>query len=215
MDLSLSICETYMSLQGEGMHSGLPCFFVRTAGCDLRCSWCDTTHSFGAGEKRSIAEILGLIPEHIPLVQITGGEPLLQKNIVPLMEAIHTHRGQARILLETGGHRSLETIPVFVHIVMDIKLKGSGEAAHDFGANLRFLKATDEIKFVIADKTDFQEACEWVRKYDLIRICNVLFSPVAGQMRPDQLAELVLQSQLPVRFQLQLHKILWGERTGV
>ncbi|MBE7437105.1 MAG: radical SAM protein [Spirochaetales bacterium] len=211
----ISICETYSSLQGEGMHSGLPCFFIRTAGCDLRCTWCDTVHSFGPGEKVPINDLLALIPEHITLVQITGGEPLLQRNLPALFEAIHTNRKRSRILLETGGHRSLQAVPDYVHIVMDIKLRGSRESAHDFAANFPFLKPTDEIKFVIADIQDFQEACHWVREHDLIHVCNILFSPVAGRMPADQLADLILQSELPVRFQLQLHKILWGERTGV
>ncbi len=204
----LKISETYSTLQGEGSHSGLPCYFIRLAVCDIRCSWCDTPDSWTGGQWHSLEEIMEDVPEHIGLVQITGGEPLLQiKRLSILMHRLH-EMGK-KILLETGGHRSLESVPAFVHIVMDIKLPSSGETAHDFASNLSYLKPDDEIKFVIADEKDFQAALGWIQSYDLTRRFQVLISPLAG-LDLKKLAQWVLDSKLTMRLQLQLHKYIWG-----
>ncbi len=142
--------ELYTSLQGEGLHVGLPCYFIRTSVCDLRCSWCDTPQALGKGKQISFEEILKNIPEHIPLIQITGGEPLIQKEkIISLIQILIAPPFQKKIILETGGHRSIKAIPVETHIVMDIKLPASGEEKQPFAENFSYLKKTDEIKFVV------------------------------------------------------------------
>jgi len=214
-DRFLKVIETYLSLQGEGSHAGLPCFFIRTAVCDLRCIWCDTPHSWTGGEWMSQDAVLNLVPDHIRLVQMTGGEPLLQKDrVIELCEAWHM-QGK-KTLLETGGHRSLEGLPSYIHIVMDIKLPSSGEAHHPFEVNLQFLKPTDEIKFVIENRQDFDAALNWIRTHNLTRVCGLLFSPVWGKQSLQDLAAWTLEEKIDARMQVQLHKIVWGESaTGV
>lgn len=211
----LRLTETFLSLQGEGIHAGLPCFFVRTSGCNLRCKWCDTEYAFTGGEKVSLDEILDRLPLNIPLVQITGGEPLLQEEeVCRLIEELHLRK--KKVLLETGGHLSIERIPRETHIVLDIKLPGSGESHHDFAANLPFLKSADEIKFVIVDRADYEAAVAWLRDYQLANKCDLLFSPVYGRMNPAELARWVVEDRLPVRMQLQQHKYIWHpEARGV
>lgn len=212
----LRVAEHYSSLQGEGVHAGLPCYFVRTAGCDLRCSWCDTPEALEATSGRWYGreELLAVIPVSARLVQITGGEPLLQRSgVLELCATLVA--GDTRVLLETGGHRSLEGIPTAVHIVMDIKLPGSREADHDFERNLALLKTTDEIKFVVADPEDFRVAMTWVSRFSLERF-GLLFSPVWGSLEPAALARLVLEAGVWGRMQLQQHKFIWGsEARGV
>lgn len=211
----LQISELYTSLQGEGLHSGLPCFFIRTAVCDIRCQWCDTPHALGKGHWMSKNELFAQLPQHIPLIQITGGEPLVQKeNIIQLIQALLVtpkyKNQEKKVILETGGHRPLGGIPVKTHIVMDIKLSASGESHHDFGANLKYLKHSDEIKFVVQDQQDFIKACEWIREYNLEKVCNLLFSSVWGKLPLSKLAEWVLEANLQARIQTQLHKVIWG-----
>ncbi|HBS06562.1 MAG TPA: 7-carboxy-7-deazaguanine synthase [Leptospiraceae bacterium] len=204
----LKISETYSTLQGEGSHSGLPCYFIRLAVCDIRCSWCDTPDSWTGGEWQSLQELLSDVPEHIELVQITGGEPLLQiKRLSVLMDRLN-NMGK-KILLETGGHRSLENVPSYVHVVMDIKLPSSGETGHDFEANFIHLKKSDEIKFVVAGESDFLAALDWVQRFDLSHRFQILISPVAG-LDLKKLAQWMLDSKLTMRLQLQLHKYIWG-----
>lgn len=206
---SLRLTETFLSLQGEGIHAGLPCFFVRTSGCNLRCHWCDTDYAFTGGEKIPVDEILHRLPATVSLVQITGGEPLLQEEeVCMLIEELHA-RGK-KVLLETGGHISIERVPRQTHIVIDIKLPGSGESHHDFAANLPFLKSTDEIKFVIADRTDYEAAVRWIREHHVEAVAELLFSPVFGRIAPAELASWVLADGLPVRMQLQQHKYIWS-----
>lgn len=204
----LKVSEMYLTLQGEGSHAGWPCYFIRLAVCDIRCSWCDTPHSWSGGEWMSKHSILEKLPDHVSLVQITGGEPMLQiKRLQELM--FDLERLGKKILLETGGHRSLREVPDFVHIIMDIKLPSSGEQNHPFADNLEYLKSTDEIKFVIQDETDFQTAVEWIQGYELDRRHQVLISPVHG-MDLKKLAQWVVDAKLTVRMQLQLHKYIWG-----
>jgi 7-carboxy-7-deazaguanine synthase len=211
--VALKCQERYASLQGEGAHLGMPCYFIRTSVCDLRCRWCDTPEALtGLGAVRlDIAELAREIPEWIKLVQITGGEPMLQRDgVIALIELLTGAPHSKKVLLETGGHRSLAGLPSQTHVVMDIKLPGSGEAAHDFAANLKHLKSTDEIKFVIADRRDFDAALEWIREFRLAELCDLLFSPVWGELALADLAAWILESQAPVRLQTQLHKHIWG-----
>lgn len=209
MDRFLSIIEMYESIQGEGLHSGLPCFFIRTAGCDLRCSWCDTPYSWTGGNWAGLDSVIEAVPEHISLVQITGGEPLLQKERVS--ELCHElNILDKKILLETGGHRSIKGLPDYLHIVMDVKLPKSGEDNHDFVANIQYLKKSDEVKFVIADRTDYEAAVQFIKLHSLERLAQVLLSPVHGVLKPDLLAEWMLKSRITARMQLQMHKYIWG-----
>lgn len=213
----LKYSEMYLSLQGEGRHSGLPCFFLRTAVCDVRCTWCDTPEALSGGEWISRTEILAAIPAHVQLVQITGGEPLIQKDrVIELIEILSAAPYEKKVLLETGGHRSLAGLPESTHIVMDIKLPSSGEDRHDFAANFEFLKRSDEIKFVIADRNDFERAEHWIREYRLEDVCELLISPVWNRLALNDLAQWLLDAKLQARLQTQLHKHTWGgEATGV
>ena len=213
----LRYAEMYASVQGEGAHAGLPCFFVRTGGCDLRCRWCDTPDALSGGEWISLDGILKAIPPHITLVQITGGEPLLQRDrIVALAGVLSVAPYNKKILLETGGHCSLAGLPQNVHIVMDVKLPASGESDHDFAANFEFLKNTVEIKFVVADRGDFDAAQEWIEEYRLSERFQVLLSPAWGRVALSDLAAWMMEARLSVRLQTQLHKHIWGgEAHGV
>ncbi|MEQ9365541.1 MAG: radical SAM protein [Leptospirales bacterium] len=213
----LRFAEMYTSLQGEGSHSGLPCFFIRTGGCDLRCDWCDTPGALSGGDWVSLDEILQAVPEHVSLVQLTGGEPLLQRDrIIALAGVLSVAPYNKKVLLETGGHLSLADLPRTIHIVMDVKLPASGESRHDFAANFEFLKPSDEIKFVIADRADFDAAVEWLRAHDLERRFQILFSPVWNRLDIADLAAWTLDAGLKVRLQAQLHKYIWGgEASGV
>lgn len=212
----IKIAELYASLQGEGMHMGLHCFFVRTAGCDLRCVWCDTPAALeaGSGDWMEIDDIAAKIPDHVELVQITGGEPLLQEErVLALIERLERPPLPRKILLETGGHKSLARIPESVHIVMDVKLPGSGEAGHDFAANVAYLKPTDEVKFVIADRADFDAALDFIREHELDKRCRILYSPVWDSLELRDLAAYILEAGAPGRLQTQLHKWIWGAAT--
>lgn len=211
---TLRLTETFLSLQGEGEHAGLLCYFIRTAGCDLRCRWCDTDYSWTGGVKHSLDDIVAGIPEGVTLVQITGGEPLLQKEAV--IELIKRLSAEYAVLLETGGHRSIEGMPAETHIVLDIKLPGSNESHHNFADNLPFLKSSDEIKFVIADRRDYEAARSWINEHRLHQVCKLLVSPVFGEIAPSDLAQWVIDDRLPVRMQLQQHKLIWDpNRRGV
>jgi 7-carboxy-7-deazaguanine synthase len=194
-EIALKCQERYASLQGEGSHAGLPCYFIRTSVCDLRCRWCDTPEALqGVGASRlDIYKIAREIPPWIRLVQITGGEPMLQRDaVIALIDLLTRPPFEKKVLLETGGHRSLAGLPESAHIVMDIKLPGSGEATHDFASNLQYLKPTDEIKFVIADRRDFDAALEWIREFRLAELCGLLFSPVWGEQPLQDLSAWIM-----------------------
>lgn len=207
----LRVFESYTSIQGEGAHSGLPCHFIRTGVCDIRCTWCDTPQALASGEFWSKEKILAAIPGWVRLVQITGGEPLIQKSsVIELATVLAAEPLRKKVLLETGGHRSLEGLPESVHIVMDIKLPASGEDHHPFEKNFQFLKPTDEIKFVIKDRPDFDRAVNWIRTHDLEHVCELLLSPVWGAVKLDDLVSWTLQESIDARVQTQLHKIIWG-----
>ncbi|MDQ7064879.1 MAG: radical SAM protein [candidate division KSB1 bacterium] len=211
----LRLTEIFYSIQGESTYAGLPCIFIRTTGCDLRCTWCDTEYAFYGGRKWRFDEIL----EHIrqwpcTLVELTGGEPLLQKAL-PEFATLLLDRGYT-VLIETGGHRDISVLDRRVVKIMDIKCPGSGEAEKNHWPNLRYLEAKDQVKFVVRDRADFDWAVEVIRKHDLQHGPQLLFSPVWGELEYEKLAEWLLQSGLRARLQTQLHKIIWGpDRKGV
>ncbi len=209
----LRVTEIFHSIQGESTHAGLPCVFVRLTGCNLRCRWCDTAYAFEGGWAMSVAEIVAEVEAYgCPLVEITGGEPLLQREAVPLMEELLL-RGH-RVLLETGGSLPIDGVPDGVMRIVDVKCPGSGESAANRLENLDVLREGDEVKFVIAGRDDYRWAASFVRERGLASRCPVLFSPVAGELDPGELARWVLEDRLPVRVQIQIHKVFWpgGER---
>jgi 7-carboxy-7-deazaguanine synthase len=206
----LTVNEIYLSLQGESTYVGRPCVFVRFTACDLRCRWCDTPYAFTGGRKMSVEEVAASVAAYdCPLVEITGGEPLLQPDVYPLMVTLV---GQERtVLLETGGHLPINGLPPGVVAIVDVKCPASGEAAKMHWPNLELLSRRDEVKFVIADRADFEYAADVLRRYNLAeRAGAVLFSPVHGELAPDVLARWILDAKLPVRLQLQVHKYIWG-----
>lgn len=204
----LLIHEIYRSVQGESTFAGLPCVFVRTAVCDSRCVWCDTPHAFTQGAALSLEEVLRRVRAfRTPLVEITGGEPLLQEEVPGLM-AMLADEGNT-VLLETSGAHDVGPVDPRVHIILDLKCPDSGESDRNYWSNLERLKPTDEIKFVVASRADFDWTEETVRRHGLDRRFRVLLSPVFGKVEPLHLATWLLDSGLQVRLQLQLHKILW------
>jgi 7-carboxy-7-deazaguanine synthase len=209
----LTINEIFHSIQGESTHAGRRCVFVRLTACDLRCTWCDTPYAFTEGRKMSVDEVAQQVDGFAcDVVEITGGEPLLQKDVYPLMERL-LHDGRT-VMLETGGHLSVEAVPPGVIRVIDVKCPGSGEADKMHWPNLERLRASDEIKFVIRDRVDYDYARDVVSKHDLIaRSSAVLFSPVHGVLDPKQLAEWIIADRLAVRLQLQAHKYIWDPQT--
>lgn len=209
----LTVFEIYRSIQGESTHVGRPCVFVRLAACNLRCRWCDTPYAFTGGKKMSIEDVLAaVVAEECRLVELTGGEPLLQPEAVPLMQRL-VDAGY-EVLLETGGHMSIADVPDEVHAIVDVKCPGSGESDKNDWANLDLVDANDEVKFVIADRADFDFACSVVRERRLgDRVAAVLFSPVFGELTPHRLAEWILEARVPARLQIQAHKYIWSPET--
>jgi 7-carboxy-7-deazaguanine synthase len=209
----LTINEIFYSVQGESSYAGRPCVFVRLTACDLRCSWCDTPYAFHEGTKRSLDSVFAEVDAYTcPLVEVTGGEPLLQDDVYPLMEGLLA-RGRT-VLLETGGHRSTARVPAAVVTILDVKCPGSGESGKNDWSNLERLQPHDEVKFVIKDRIDYEYASEVIARHDLAsRAAAIHFSPVHGVMDARSLAEWVLADNLPVRLQLQLHKYIWDPAT--
>jgi len=209
----LTINEIFHSIQGESTFAGEPCVFVRLTACDLRCSWCDTPYAFHEGRRMSIDDVLTEVDRFgSSLVEVTGGEPLLQREVYPLMDRLLA-RGKT-VLLETGGHRSIAEVPSGVIRIMDIKCPGSGESDKTDWTNLEQLAASDQVKFVINDRRDYEFARDVVTRESLItRVAAVLFSPVHGVLDPRELAEWILADQLAVRLQLQAHKYIWSPET--
>ena len=209
----LTVFEIYESIQGESTHAGRPCVFVRLAACDLRCSWCDTPYAFTGGTKKSVEDVVREVESFgAKVVEITGGEPMLQREVTPLMRRLLENGHE--VLLETGGHIPLNDVPDGVVTIVDVKCPGSGEAAEMHWPNLEQLSPRDEVKFVIADRVDFEYACDVVRRFDLTaRAAAVLFSPVHGVLKPDELARWILAARMPVRLQLQQHKYIWSPDT--
>jgi 7-carboxy-7-deazaguanine synthase len=206
----LTINEIFYSVQGESSYAGQPCVFVRLTACDLRCSWCDTPYAFHEGSKRDLDAIWREVDAFdCPLVEVTGGEPLLQEDVYPLMQGL-LDRGKT-VLLETGGHRNTSRVPREVVTILDIKCPGSGESAANDWTNLDRLRPRDEVKFVIKDRADYEWARQVVLARELPRRASAIhFSPVHGVLDPKTLSEWVLADRLPVRVQLQLHKYIWS-----
>lgn len=212
----LTVFEIYASIQGESTHAGLPCTFVRLAACDLRCVWCDTPYAFTGGTRMALEDVVAEVDRiGVPMVEITGGEPMLQPETPALMGRL-LDRGYT-VLLETGGHRPLDEVPPAVIKIVDVKCPGSGEAAKMHWPNLESLSPRDEVKFVIADRADFDFACQVVSNHHLAsRAAAVLFSPVHGVLAPDELARWILEARVPARLQIQAHKYIWSpEARGV
>ncbi|ANM29191.1 7-carboxy-7-deazaguanine synthase [Acidobacteria bacterium Mor1] len=211
----LTVNEIFHSIQGESSRAGEPCTFIRLTGCNLRCVWCDTEYAFHEGKPMSVDEVMAEV-ERIgcSLVELTGGEPLLQKEAIPLMDRLVTEG--YRVMLETGGSLSVADVPAGVKRIVDIKCPGSGEAERNLWENLEHLGADDELKFVIADREDYRWAAEQVRDRALAERCTVLFSPVQDGLEPGELADWILADGLTVKLQIQLHKLLWpGVLRGV
>jgi 7-carboxy-7-deazaguanine synthase len=206
----LTINEIFYSIQGESTRTGLPCVFVRLTACDLRCAWCDTPYAFTEGRKMSIDDVVTAVERYdCPLVELTGGEPLLQPGVYALMERLLA-LGRT-VIVETGGHISLERVPAGVVKVMDVKCPGSGESDRNLWENLSRLGKKDEVKFVVKDRADYEFARDVIARYDLAaRVGAVLVSPVHGVMELKPLAEWMLADSLPARLQVQLHKYIWG-----
>lgn len=213
--VALKVNEIFYSIQGESTHAGLPCVFVRLTGCNLRCVWCDTAYAFHEGRSMEIDEIVDQVRTHgCRLVEITGGEPLLQPEAVPLMQALLDSGYD--VLIETGGSLPIDAVPAGVRRVIDLKCPGSGEESRNRWENLADLREGDELKFVVADRRDYDWAAAQIEERGLAERCPLLFSPVADTLDPGELARWVLADRLPVRVQLQLHKLLWpGVLRGV
>jgi 7-carboxy-7-deazaguanine synthase len=206
---ALTINEIYQSIQGESTWAGQRCVFVRLTFCNLRCNYCDTEYAFYEGKKQTLNEIVNLVAAlSCPLVEITGGEPLLQKNVLPLMsmlaDAGHT------ILLETSGAHDISEVDPRVHRIMDLKTPGSGEVERNLWSNVDHLTSRDEVKFVIGSRDDYDWSRDKVRLFNLSKVCHaVLFSPIFGRIDPREIVEWILADRLDVRFQLQMHKFIW------
>ncbi|MFP4624344.1 MAG: 7-carboxy-7-deazaguanine synthase QueE [Gemmatimonadota bacterium] len=217
----LRVTEIFHSLQGESTWMGLPCTFVRLTGCPLRCVWCDTEYAFHGGEKMSLDRIVAAVREiGTPLVEVTGGEPLVQRNAVTLVARLLD--AGFTVLVETSGALDVSPLDPRAHRIMDLKCPGSGESAKNLWSNLDRLTGRDEVKFVVRDRADYEWARGVVRerglqeRVDRGALRAVLFSPVWGDLGPDELAGWILEDRLRVRFQLQLHKLVWGaDVTGV
>jgi 7-carboxy-7-deazaguanine synthase len=209
----LTVNEIFYSIQGESTRAGRPCVFVRLTACDLRCSWCDTPYAFHEGHKQSVADIVDTVEKYAcPLVEITGGEPLLQEDVYELMNRLL--QGGRTVLLETGGHRPIDRVPAEVVKIVDIKCPGSGEAGKNDWGNIARLAPHDEVKFVVQDRADYEFARDAITRHDLAtRAAAVLISPVHGVLDARSLSEWVLADHLPVRLQLQLHKFIWSPST--
>lgn len=212
---TLTINEIFVSIQGESTWAGKPCLFLRTTGCPLRCVWCDTEYAFHEGSRWNLDDLVEEACSHdVQLVEITGGEPLAQPAVPALARAL-LERGRT-VLIETSGAYDISVLPEGVHRIMDLKCPGSGESDRNDWDNLDRLRDGDEVKFVIADRQDYEWAREVVARYGLAARLPVLFSPVWESVPPRELAEWILEDRLDVRLQLQLHKILWpGIERGI
>ena len=211
--ISLRISEIFYSLQGESTTVGRPTVFVRLTGCPLRCGYCDTSYAFTGGKSMSLDEVMDEIAQYdTSYVCVTGGEPLAQKYCNSLLKHL-CERGY-RVSLETSGALDISQVDPGVKRIMDFKTPGSGECERNLYSNIEYLKSTDEVKFVICDREDYDWAKQQVMQYGLVDICEVLFSPAQDRLQASTLADWILADQLNVRFQVQLHKYLWGNEPG-
>ncbi len=207
--MTLKVNEIYQSIQGESSWAGWPCSFIRLTACDLRCTYCDTAYAFYDGKKRLVSEILAeVLALDCPMVEVTGGEPLLQKNVLPLMTQL-CDAGKT-VLIETSGAHDIGKIDARVHRIMDLKTPSSGECARNLWSNIEHLEKRDEVKFVIGSREDYEWSREQVRVHRLAERCGcVLFSPIFGKIEPREIVDWIIADKLPVRFQLQMHKFIW------
>ena len=209
----LRITEIFASVQGESTRVGLPTVFVRLTGCPLRCTWCDTAYAFTGGESRTLEAVTDEIARHgLKHVCVTGGEPLSQKSSLSLMAAL-CDAGYS-VSLETSGALDISAVDPRVSRIVDLKAPGSGEVERNLYSNLALLGADDELKIVLADEADYTWAKARILEHGIAERCTILLSPVAGDLDPAQLAEWIVRDRLPVRFQLQLHKVLWNDARG-
>lgn len=212
-ETTVRLTEIFFSLQGEAARSGLPTVFIRLTGCPLRCTWCDTEYAFTGGTPTDISAILVEVAKYPTRhVCVTGGEPLAQKSCLPLLAALCD--AGYDVCLETSGALDIQSTDPRVARIMDLKAPGSGECARNLLGNIVDLRATDEIKIVLASRADFDWAADMIRTHGLTERCDVVLSPVAGQLDPTALAEWILAEGLPVRFQIQMHKLLWSDARG-
>jgi 7-carboxy-7-deazaguanine synthase len=205
----MRVTEIFHSIQGESSFAGQPCIFIRLTGCPLRCAWCDTEYAFYGGNEQSMEDILGKVESYgCRLVEITGGEPLAQSDAFPLITKL-CERGYD-VLIETSGAIDTAAVDMRAHVILDVKCPGSGMSDRMHWPNLDRLSMKDEAKFVLADRVDYEWARQVLERHELATRCTVLMSPVFGSLDPRQLAEWVLADRLPVRLQLQLHKLIWA-----
>ena len=213
--MNLKINEIYFSVQGESSYSGLPCIFIRLTYCNLRCTYCDSEYSFYDGKKMKIDEILKEIKKYsCNLVEVTGGEPLLQKNCINLLNELI--KNNYDVLLETSGSLSISDVPDKVINIIDFKCPSSKMDSKNMWDNINYLKKNDEIKFVIGDRIDYEWTKQKIEEYKLNQICNILMSPVYGEIEPKEIVKWILEDNLKVRFQIQMHKEIWpADKKGV
>jgi len=210
----LKIFEIFYSLQGESSRVGLPTIFIRLSGCPMRCHYCDTAYAFQGGSMMTIDEIMETIKKyHTHYVTVTGGEPLAQKEVLNLLKVLADQN--FKVSLETGGGLSIKEVDPRIKIILDIKTPESGEEKKNYWDNLNFIHLKDEIKFVLCSREDYDWAKKIINQYKLSEKCDVLFSPVYQKLNITDLGDWILEDQLPVRMQIQLHKLLWGEKPGV
>lgn len=208
IDQRLRVNEVYASVQGESTHAGRPCVFVRIAGCNLRCTWCDSTFTFTGGDHRSIDDVVQeVVAFGIRLVEVTGGEPLVHRQVPELIRRLQEK--ECEVLVETSGSIDISLVPDGAKVIMDLKPPDSGEVEANLWANLGRLRPGDELKFVLASRRDYEWSRDVVRKYDLEGALPVLFSPVHGRLIPSEIAKWLVEDKLDVRLQLQLHKLIW------
>ncbi len=209
---TLTINEIFYSIQGESTHAGLPCVFIRLTYCNLRCNYCDTAYAFNEGTQMKISDIIDKVKSYgCKLVEVTGGEPLLQENVHPLMEILCDEGYE--VLLETSGSIDISSVDVRVKRIVDFKCPGSGMEKKNIWENVHYLKKDDEVKFVVGDKTDYEWTKRKIDEFGLLDKCIVLMSPVYGAIDPKILAGWILEDNLNVRFQLQLQKYIWSPET--
>ncbi len=210
----LKIFEIFYSLQGESSRVGLPTIFIRLSGCPMRCHYCDTAYAFQGGSMMTVDEIIKTIKKYdTSYVTVTGGEPLAQKEVLSLLKVLADQNYE--VSLETGGGLSIKEVDPRIKIILDIKTPESGEEKKNYWDNLNLIHSKDEIKFVLCSREDYDWAKKILNQYKLTEKCDVLFSPVYQKLNTTDLGNWILEDQLPVRMQIQLHKLLWGEKPGV
>ncbi|MCG2722473.1 MAG: radical SAM protein [Thermodesulfovibrionales bacterium] len=211
----MKVCEIFTSIQGESSYAGMPCTFIRMTGCNLRCAYCDTTYAYEEGTELSVEEVLGQAEKGgIPLIEITGGEPLLQGGVLDLIGRLL--QKEFTVLIETNGSQNIGEIDPRVRIILDLKTPGSGMSERMDLSNLSRIRRNDEVKFVLTGRTDYEWSKEIIHSHQLRDRCHILLSPAYGILPPEKLAQWIIEDRLPVRLNLQLHKYIFGtERRGV